>query len=128
MSWLYGEPVAGDISEFRLVRMDFCYGAGNEYIVHKDHVCRFVEASVKLHHTPGINPANKEETSRIWRITSAPLHGCSYWWTTPSLEGNDNPDGATIIKGGPSVTVFIDREFVAQCNREEDEMEDAEAT
>jgi hypothetical protein len=126
MSWLYGEPVTGDISEFRLVRMDFCYGASNEYIMHRDHVPRFVEASVKLHHTPGINPANKEPTSRIWRITSAPLRGCSYWWTTPSLEGNDNPEGATIVKAGPSGTVFKDQEYIDRINREEDELESSE--
>lgn len=126
MSWLYGEPVKGDITEFRQVRMYFCYGASNEYIMHKDHVASFVEASVKLHHTPGINPANKEPTSPIWRITSAPLHGHSYWWTTPSLEGNDDPTGAVIVQGGPSETVFIDRARVEQFNREEDEMEEAE--
>lgn len=124
MSWLYGEPVKGDIADFREVRMDFCYGASNEYIMHKDHVARFVEASVKLHHTPGINPANKEPTAPIWRITSAPLHASSYWWTTPSLEGNDNPEGALIVKGGPCETVFIDRERVEQFRREEDEMEE----
>lgn len=126
MSWLYGEPVKGDITEFRQVRMDFCYGASNEYIMHKDHVARFVEASVKLHHTPGINPANKEPTARIWRITSAPLHGHSYWWTTPSLKGNDDPAGAVIVKAGPSETAFVDREYVDRINREEDEMEAAE--
>ena len=126
MSWLYGTPVAGDIADYREVRMDFCYGKSNEYIMHKDHVVRFVEASVKLHHTPGINPANKEQTSPIWRITSAPLHGSSYWWTTPSLEGNNNPDGALIVRGGPSETVFIDRERLEQFRREEDDMEEAE--
>jgi len=126
MSWLYGEPVAGDISDYRQVRMDFCYGSSNEYIMHKDHVARFVEASVKLHHTPGINPANKEPTSPIWRITSAPLHGSSYWWTTPCLEGNDNPEGALIVKGGPSENVFIDHARLDQFRREEAEMEAAE--
>jgi hypothetical protein len=126
MSWLYGEPVRGDIADFRQVRMDFCYGASNEYIMHKNHVSRFVEASVKLHHSPGINPANKNPTSRIWRITSAPLHGNSYWWSTPSLNGNDDPAGAVILKGGPSETLFIDRVYVNQINREEDEMEEAE--
>jgi hypothetical protein len=125
MSWLYGEPVTGDIADFRQVRMDFCYGASNEYIMHKDHVARFVEASVKLHHTPGINPANKNTTAPIWRITSAPLHGSSYWWTTPSLKGNDDPAGATVVNGGPSETVFVDREYVDRINREEDEMEAA---
>lgn len=123
MHWLYGERVKGDISEFRLVRMSFCHGSGHEYIMHKDHVARFVEASVKLHHTPGINPANKEPTSRIWRIDSAPLHASSYWWTTPSLDGNDSPDGAAIVKGGPSETLFIDWAYVATLNREEDELE-----
>jgi hypothetical protein len=121
MSWLYGEPLKGDISDFRMVRMDFCYGASNEYIMHKNHVARFVEASVKLHHTPGINPANKETTAPIWRISSAPLHGSSYWWTTPSLEGNDDPSGAAIVKAGPSDDVFIDRERLDAFRREEAE-------
>ncbi len=126
MSWLYGEPVTGDITDYRQVRMDFCYGKSNEYIMHKDHVARFVEASVKLHHTPGINPANKVTTAPIWRITSAPLYGSSYWWTTPSLEGNDNPQGAIIVKGGPSENVFIDRDKLEQFCRDEEEMEAAE--
>jgi hypothetical protein len=26
-NWPYGDPVKGDISEFRLVRMEFCRGA-----------------------------------------------------------------------------------------------------
>lgn len=121
--WLYGEPAKGAISDYRMVRMDFCQGSSNEYIMHKDHVARFVEASVKLHHTPGVNPVNKEPTSRIWRIESAPLHQCSYWWTTPSLEGNDDPAGAAIIKSGPSEQLFIDREYVDRINREEDELE-----
>jgi hypothetical protein len=94
--------------------------------MHKDHVDRFVEASVKLHHTPGINPANKEPTSRIWRITSAPLHASSYWWTTPSLEGNDNPEGAGIVKGGPPETRFVDREYTCRMAAEEAAMEEAE--
>jgi hypothetical protein len=123
MTWLYGNPATGDISDFRMVRMDFCTGSAHEHIMHKNHVARFVEASVKLHHTPGINPANKEPTSRIYRITSAPLHQHVYWWSTPSLEGNDDPEGAAIIKNGPCETVFIDKEYVDRLNREEDEME-----
>ena len=126
MSWLYGIPATGDIADFRLVRMDFCYGASNEYIMHRDHVARFVEASVKLHHTPGINPGNKEPTARIWQITSAPLHVSSYWWSTPNLRGNDNPEGAGIVEGGPSETLFVDREYTDRMAAEEAAMEEAE--
>lgn len=121
MNWLYGEPVKGDISDFRFVRMEFCGSQDGEYIMHKDHVAKFVEASVRLHHKPGINPANKVKTTPIWRITSAPLHASSYWWTTPSLEGNDSPDGAFIVKGGPSEVLFIDREYVARIDCEEED-------
>jgi hypothetical protein len=96
-------------------------GSGHEYIMHKDHVAKFVEASVKLHHTPGINPANKEKTAPIWRITSAPLHASSYWWTTPSLHGNDDPDGAFIVQSGPAETLFLDRQYLDQLRDEEDD-------
>ena len=117
--WLYGEPATGDISDFRFVRMEFCGAGDGEYIMHKDHVQRFVEASVKLHHSPGINPANGEQTTPIWRITSAPLHASSYWWSTPSLEGNGGADGAAIVKGGRSETLFIDRDYIRRIEEDE---------
>lgn len=122
-SWLYGAPAQGDISDFRFVRMEFCASPAAEYIMHKDHVPRFVEASVKLHHNPGVNPGNGQKTAPIWRITSAPLHVGTYWWTTPNLQGNDDPEGAAIVKGGKPETLFVDHEYVDRLNRLEAEIE-----
>nr|AIA11767.1 Unknown Function [uncultured bacterium] len=119
MSWLYGKPITGDIRDFRLVRMSFCEGHAQEHIMHKDHVARFVEASVKLHHTPGINPATKGKTAPIWRIESAPLHTDTYWWATPSLDGRDEDAGAAIVRNGPFETLFVDQKYVDRINRQE---------
>lgn len=121
-NWPDDGPIRGDISDFRFVCMEFCHGAVVEYIMHKDQVPRFVEASLKLHHHPGINPANKAKTARIRRITCAPPRARSYWWTTPNLARNDDPQGAAIIRGGPSETLFVDPDHVNQIKPEEDDI------
>lgn len=109
--WLYGTPLAGDIADYRMVRVQFCKGPDQDYVMHKDHVARFVEATVKLHFDPGINPATGARCARIWRVSSAPINGSTYWWCVPNLGKNNDPEGAVIAHPGRADELFIDREF-----------------
>jgi hypothetical protein len=106
---LYGKSV-GDIllANVRIVNVYYIKGSQEEYLVHKDEVDRLVEATKKLHHLPGINPHNKGETAKIYRIdVSEPRLFGPYWWSTPNLQANEDPSGARIIQGGMRTTAFF---------------------
>lgn len=57
-----------------------------KHIVMETDVQMLVDASVKLHYMPGINPHNKVDTARLWEITVAKLGAFkTFWWSQPSL-------------------------------------------
>ena len=66
------------------------------YILQKD-IEKFLQATIALHHSQGKNPHNGRETNKINRITSQKPSAGRYWWTTPNLKNNDDPNGALII-------------------------------
>jgi len=82
------------------------------YHMHYSQVARFVEATVRLHHTPGINPHTQGKTDRLWRIEVCDftLTG-PFWWTTPDLQNNHDPAGAQLIDIQNSQVAFVDPEF-----------------
>lgn len=88
------------IDEIRQITVHFVNGRANSYLIHRDEIDRFIEATKELHVDPGRNPHNGEPTARAWRITSAPLQ-CQgpYWWTTPGLQRNGDRNGARILNG-----------------------------
>lgn len=107
---LGGAELTGVLAaDLRVVSLDFVQGTPSTHILLAEQVGIFVEASKRLHFNPGVNPATGVETSRIWRIRSSTLmaHG-PYWWSTPNLGDNGQPDGALIIRDGLGDTLWID--------------------
>lgn len=61
-------------------------GSPIAHLVHKDYVQDLVEASVKLHYSPGRNPHNGEKTSRLYYIECNQLLPDTVpWWGVPDL-------------------------------------------
>jgi len=82
--------------ELVLVRLHFP-ASSQEHIMQRSDVKKFVEASLKLHFEPGINPHNKVKTTKIWMITQDSLKSLGrFWWSTPDLMKNEDPNGAEI--------------------------------
>jgi len=109
-------PIAEDlkVSDLRLVTLYWQNGGANStHIVPAFEVERLKEATVRLHHTPGVNPANGGETRKVWLITSEPMmFEGPYWWSTPDLGQNDDPAGARLLRGNfDREILFEDREF-----------------
>lgn len=77
------------------------------HFVTSNELERLLEATVELHHDPGINPHNQGKTARAVRITGRKIrmdkrkvHAYGpYWWSTPGLANNDDPRGAKIYGG-----------------------------
>lgn len=75
-----------------------------QYIPLKD-VGAFLEAAHRLHFRPGINPHNRKVTARLKKIevfpTTLTVADCNvqgpFWWTTPDLRRNYDPNGALIL-------------------------------
>ena len=88
------------LSQLRIVTVyPIDSGRPSEFIVPVDDVSKFVEATKKLHMNPGVDPHNGNPTTPAHMITVAELRVCGpYWWTTPDLQNNDDPNGARIIQ------------------------------
>lgn len=106
------------ISEFRLVHVHFKdREQHNTHLMHATQVDRFIQATVELHHSPGINPANNNKTLPISEISAYNIRSAGpYWWTTPGL-AIDPAAGATTMDtdhrthrwtpaGGPNGTIW----------------------
>lgn len=110
---LGGAELTGVLAaDLRVVTMDYRNGAPTSNIILAEHLDTFVEACKRLHFKPGVNPANGNETARIWRIRVSHLmaHG-PYWWSTPNLGQNGQPGGALIISEGIFETVWVDETY-----------------
>lgn len=110
---LGGAPLTGVLaSDLRVVSMDWVDGAPTEHIVLASELTMFVEACKRLHFSPGVNPANGNETARIWRLRVSDLmaHG-PYWWAQPGLGDVIPRVGALTISAGISRTAWIDEEY-----------------
>lgn len=109
------------VADIRVVSLHWVGGSPTNYFVHKDEVAAFVEASRRLHFDPGVNPANGHKTSRIYQIdVEELLFDGPYWWTVPSLDGNDDPAGARILCGN-ALTREIAFEDPAHATEDEDD-------
>jgi hypothetical protein len=89
------------LSDMRVVRLYFD-DTFRDHVVHKSEVDKFVEASKRLHVDPGVNPhrpPGEGKTARINRITVGSFQTTGpFWWTTPDLQNNRDPVGATIYQ------------------------------
>lgn len=82
-------------------------------IVPKVDVEKFIEATKKLHHSPGINPHSKLKTARATHIFVYGMEVSGpFWWSTPDLQQNYDPNGARIIGEGRTLQVIeLDKEI-----------------
>lgn len=112
---LGGASLTGVLAiDLRVVTMDFVDATPTEHIVLADELDMFIEACKRLHFNPGVNPANGNETAKIWRLRVADLnaHG-PYWWAQPGLGDAIPRVGALTIHSGISRTVWRDEEYEA---------------
>src|SRR4051812_26779763 len=86
------------ISEVRKVTLYYVDGTRDEFIIPTSQINKFVIASVKLYATSGLNPYCHIMTSKLCKIISTTLRlRGPFWWSTPDLEDDDNPDGAKVF-------------------------------
>ena len=72
----------------------------SSYIVNKLNLEKFILATKELHFDPGVNPHNKDKgkTAQAKKITVQKLEKTGpYWWSTPGLMHNNDPNGAFIF-------------------------------
>ena len=87
------------VADIRVVSLCWDGDSPTTHLVHKDDVAAFVEASKRLHFDPGVNPGTGKKVKQIHQIdVEELLFDDPYWWTTPSLNGND-PGGACLLSG-----------------------------
>jgi hypothetical protein len=113
MTNLNGSDLGGlKASELRIVTLCFYDCSPTTHFVRECDVEKLVQASLKLHYKPGINPYNGVETARLYRILVAPLRiDGPFWWSTPNLENNEDPSGARIIQGGVDSVAWKDPDY-----------------
>ena len=105
--WRKRRPEIRLLGEIRAVTLEFLSGRQSTYLVPKEEVDAFVEAAKELHYKPGINPHNRVKTAPITVISVGELTFrdgfCGpYWWTTPGLAENGNPEGARCVSASGS--------------------------
>lgn len=123
---LRARAASGEIADVRQVTIYF-YDGSHQFLIHKDGIEAFVEAQVKLHFEPGVNPHNQNKTKKIWKITSSELsYDGPFWWSTPDLMKNGDPAGVKILDGRNERTVWVDQKTV-DAWRAEDERAEYEA-
>lgn len=110
------------LSTVRQVTMYFVSGGWTSYLMAQSDVDVFIEASKRLHWRPGRNPHNGVEAAKIWRISVAEFVITGpFWWSTPDLQNNHDPRGASIIQWGPERYAWTDEEYLARLNPEEED-------
>ena len=103
---------SGEIADIRKVTV-YYFDSSDSHLVHKDGVEAFIEAQVKLHFEPGVNPHNQKPTKKIWKITASALTWDGpFWWSTPDLMNNGDPAGVKILDGRDERVVWVDRKTV----------------
>src|SRR3990172_12901510 len=74
------------------------YNDDKIYFLSTENVDEMIKATIKLHHTPGINPYSGQKTTKLkFMIIEKPKLYGSYWWTSSTLNVNEN--SAKIIDG-----------------------------
>jgi hypothetical protein len=85
---------------------------GGETTVHfvpTSDLAQLVEATVRLHHSPGINPHSGKETRTLWKIVTYRMEIAGpHWWSTPDLGINGNTGGARIVNWLVDDIAFVD--------------------
>jgi hypothetical protein len=96
------------LADIRQVVLYFIATSTQSHLVHKDEVSKFVKAAKELYVSPGINPHNGARCSECWKITVASLGPTGpFWWSTPGLQENHDPNGATVYNEHHVEIVYI---------------------
>ena|SRR5665213_2272120 len=117
------------ISELRTIVLTY-KGSKNasRHMMHESQVKAFVEATLKLHYHPGINPYTGGKTSEIELIVSYRLdksEQTTFWWCSSTLS-EDKWNGAYIFHCEFSEMLWAHPDLLAK-EAEEDELYGAES-
>lgn len=95
------------VNKLRKVILKYEGGKTSEELMLEGDVEKFVEASIQLHHDPGVNPHNGEKAAKVETICVQKIRASGpFWWTTPGLKKNDDPKGAVIFTWQPDHCAF----------------------
>lgn len=95
------------VNKLRKVILKFEGGKTSEHLVLEGDVDKFVDASIRLHHDPGVNPHNAKKAARVETICVSRLRASGpFWWSTPDLKKNSDPSGAVIFRWQPDHCAF----------------------
>src|SRR6185312_232410 len=97
------------LSQVRIIQLHFSdpIHSPSTHVTSVADMPRLLQAIIDLHIRP-INP--KQNAARVWKVTAHSL--CikgPYWWTTPGLTKNDDPNGARVIVEGVEEILFEDK-------------------
>lgn len=82
-------------------------GRAREHLVIESDVDKLVDASIRLHHDPGVNPHNGKKAAKLETICVSRLRASGpFWWSTPGLKKNSDPNGAVIFTWQPDHCAF----------------------
>jgi hypothetical protein len=102
------------VSDLRLVTIHWQdTGTQTTHFVVAPDVQKLAQATLRLHHTPAVDPGTGGQTRKICIATSEPMafYG-PYRWMTPGLAGNDDPAGARVLQGnGHREILFEDKKI-----------------
>lgn len=107
------------LADVLLVHLHFEKDVANPrtYVVLAKDLQKFIDASVHLHFSPGVNPSTLQNTARINRISASSMTKANrFWWTTPSL---DNDGSGALIIDDSFRDVWVSPQLQAEYDRRE---------
>lgn len=123
------------LSEFCQFEVYFKRGATNPlkheattHIIKRTDVEKLTRAYLELHYSPGVNPHNGGRTAVVYEIKVGTfLPSGPFWWTTPGLDKNDDPNGVTLYTVEPSKVIWRHPDYQKLLDKEDREMLEQEA-
>ncbi|XWV25040.1 hypothetical protein QJ856_gp0738 [Tupanvirus deep ocean] len=102
-----------DVNNLREISVQFKSEENcTKYLVMKNDVDNMVEAIVRLHIEPGLNPYNRIKTSSIEMITLGKPKINNYWWSSADLIGKDKTKIANVIDFDENEIIFASKNEV----------------
>ncbi len=98
-----------NVTTLYLVKIYFTKGAVSSHMVYGKDLKKLIKATYQFYINPGVNPHDsRTKPDSVDRITYSEmlssgdadlsrLGGNSYWWSTPGLASNSDPNGAAIM-------------------------------
>ena len=111
-----------EIAESALVKIRLLFeGTAGfaDYVVTESHIKRLLAASIRLHYDLGSNPHSNQKTAVLRvvylyrQVQDGPVYTSNdfkpsgyYWWATPDLMKNGDPNGAAIFEKLPANVIW----------------------